>query len=325
MKNNFATFILSIGSILAASLGCAESPKKPAWQKAQAIAEALDHPSAITVDDKFIYYVTGGTIASLQSGTSGVWKIPISGGQPVQLFKGYSIDENSVILPDTFVLGTDKDYVYWSSGAIWRTPKTGGESIKLTVGKPTEMVLDETDLYWHNFGGENAPPTPIYNVSKTGGEAKAFTDPVITSGIALDSSNLYWAQSDGIYKKPKNGGAPTKIHSPAEKQFISGLAADVNNLYFTEGSGRNSLWKISKQGGEPQKIAAEINTAHKFYAAGDFLYFVKNEGSFETSLNKVSTGGGEITQIDSGYLRSFAIGMDKIFITDIAKIYSLAR
>lgn len=190
---------------------------------------------------------------------------------------------------------------------------------------PTEMILDETNIYWHNFGGEKAPPTPIYIVTKTGGEAKAFTEPVITSGMAIDSNNIYWAQSNGIYKKAKNGGESTKIYSPPEKQSVSGLTADENNLYFTQGDGRNSLWKISKQGGAPQKLAPEINHVHEFYVWGDFVYFIKNVGSFDTSLNKVSTNGGEVIEIDSGYLKSFTVGKDQIFITDVTKIYRLAK
>ncbi|HVE57431.1 MAG TPA: DUF5050 domain-containing protein [Pyrinomonadaceae bacterium] len=317
--------ILPLMFILGVILGCSATKKEPEWQKAQVLAEKVDHPQAITTDDQFIYYVTGGTIASLNEGTSGVWKMPLAGGQPVQLFKGCQIDKDHVLLPDTFVLATDEKYVYWSSGAIWRTPKTGGESEKITTGMPTEWALDDARIYWHNFGGENSPPTPIYVVDKKGGEAKAFTEPVITTGIVLDTDFLYWAQSDGIYKLAKSGGGKIKVFSPPEKQSVSGLSADKDNFYFTLGDGRNALMKLNKLGGEPQKIAPEINHIYKFYTDGKFIYFIKNEGSFETTLNKVSVNGGEITRLDNGYLASFTVGTDKVFITDIARIYSLAK
>lgn len=311
--------------LLGVILGCSAMKKELEWQKAQILAEKVDHPQAITTDDKFIYYVTGGTIASLNEGTSGVWKMPLAGGQPVQLFKGYQIDKDHVLLPDTFVLATDEKYVYWSAGAIWRTPKDGGESEEITGGKPTEWALDETKIYWHNFGGENSPPTPIYVVDKKGGEAKAFTEPNITTGIVLDKEFLYWAQSDGIYKQAKSGGEKIKVFSPPEKQSVSGLIADKDNFYFTLGNGRNALMKLAKQGGEPQKIAPEINHVYEFYTDGKFVYFIKNESSFDTSLNKVAVGGGEITKLDNGYLASFTVGNDKVFVTDIARIYSLVK
>src|SRR5688500_15416149 len=94
--------ILSIGTIIGVILGCAESEKKPQWQKAQIFAENLDHPAAIATDENFIYFVTGGTVASLNEGTSGVWKMPLAGGQAIQLFKGVLINERKAILPDTF-------------------------------------------------------------------------------------------------------------------------------------------------------------------------------------------------------------------------------
>jgi len=319
------SLILPFLSLFGAILGCSNVAKTPEWQKAKVLADKVDHPSAVTSDGEFIYYVTGGTLASLNEGTSGVWKMPVAGGPPVQLFKGQKIDERTVILPDTFILATDEKYVYWSSGAIWRTPKTGGESEKITVGMPTEFALDDAKIYWHNFGGENSPPTPIYTVDKKGGEPLEFTEPVITSGIAIDKENLYWAQSDGIYKKPKTGGDKTKIYTPPDKQSVSGLQMDENNFYFTRGDGRNALYRIAKQGGEAQKLAPEVNHALEFRVGGNFVYFFKNVGSFDTSLNKVASGGGEVVLIDSGYARSFTVGKDKIFVTDISKIYALEK
>src|SRR5690606_25506732 len=102
-----------------------------------------------------------------------------------------------------FVLATDENYVYWSSGSIWRTPKNGGNSEKICGGMPTEWAFDHERIYFHNFGGENSPPTPIFVVDKKGGEAREFTEPVITSGMVIDKDLLYWTQSDGIYKIPK--------------------------------------------------------------------------------------------------------------------------
>lgn len=325
MKNNFATFLVSAGAFFVSVLGCAESPKAPEWQKAQVLATNLDHPQTVVADGEFIYYITGGTIASLNAGTSGVWKMPLAGGQPIQLFKGRKIDENKAVLPDTFVLATDEKYVYWSSGTIWRTPKTGGESEEITGGMPTEWALDETKIYWHNFGGENAPPTPIYSVEKQGGAAKAVTEPVIASGIVVDTEFLYWAQPDGIYKITKSGGEKVKVYTAPEKQFVSGLIADQDNFYFTLGKGKNVLMKFSKKSGEVIKIASEINHVKHFYTDETHVYFIKNDGLFSSSLNKVSKNGGEITKLDNGNPASYTIGKDKVFVTDIARIFTLEK
>ena len=86
-----------------------------------------------------------------------------------------------------------------------------------------------------------------------------------------------------------------------------------------------SLFKVPKKGGEAVKIAPSINNALHFYADDTNIYFVLNEGTFGTSLNKVSKNGGEITKLDSGYIASYTIGKDKIYVTDIAKIYALGK
>ena len=326
MFKNKVNFILAMSILSFFSLACGEvTTKAPAWQKAKVLAENLDHPAAITTDENSIYYITGGTIASLNEGTSGVWKMPLSGGQPVQLFKGHYLDKDHVLLPEFFVLETDEKYVYWSSGGIWRTPKAGGESTRITDGAPTEWTIDDTKIYWHNFGGENAPPKPIYVADKNGGEAKAFTEPIITTGIVDDKNFIYWAQSDGIYKQAKTGNEKSKVYAPAEKQNVSGLIADAENFYFTQGNGRNALFKLSKTGGEPVKIASEINHVQKFYSDETHIYFIKDESSFSNSLVKVPKNGGEVIKIDGGYSSSFTVSKDKIFVTDISKIYELTK
>lgn len=324
-KKNVFNLILTMSILTFFSAACGENAKQPEWRKAKILAENLDHPAAIVSDDLFVYYVTGGTIASLNEGTSGVWRKPVAGGEAVQLFKGHYVDKDSVILPDFFVLAIDDKYVYWSSGEIWRTPKMGGESQKITSGVPTKLVLDADKIYWQNFIGENGPPQPIYYCDKEGGEAKALTEPVIASGIVADDENVFWAQPDGIYKISKNGGEKTKVYSATEKQNISGLIADKDNFYFTQGNGRNAFFKVSKIGGEAVKIAPNLNHAYNFYTDGTNVYFIMDEGSSGSSLNKVSKNGGEVVKIDSGYSNSFTIGKNSIFVTDISKIYELKK
>ena len=160
---------------------------------------------------------------------------------------------------------------------------------------------------------------------KKGGEAKALTDTANISAIAIDKDFFYWSQPDGIYKMPKNGGEKTKVYSAPEKQQITDMIADGDNFYLMQGDGNMSLFKVAKKGGEATKIAPSINNAHHFYADETNIYFVLNEGSFGTSLNKVSKNGGEVTKLDSGYIASYTVGKDKIYVTDIANIYELAK
>jgi Domain of unknown function (DUF5050) len=321
---NDRTLLLSAAILIGLAIGCSQTAKAPDWPKAAVLAQNLDHPAALTADDKNIYFVTGGTIASLNEGTSGVWKMPISGGTPVELFKGYKKDEKTVVLPDGFVMATDDKYVYFSAGNILRVSKDGGEAQVITPGFPTEMVPDNDRIYWHNFVGEGMQPTPAYSVDKKGGEAKPLTGAVNISAIAIDGEFLYWAQPDGIYKTPKDGGEPAKVFTAAEKTDISGLAIAGDDLYFSCGSGRNALMRVSKKGGEAETVTDEINHTFPFYPDGDSVYFIRNEGTFGTSVNRVSKGGGPVTKLDSGYVANYFVRNGHIFIADIARIYDLA-
>ena len=83
--------------------------------------------------------------------------------------------------------------------------------------------------------------------------------------------------------------------------------------------------KLAKQGGEAVKIAPEIDHASEFYTDGKHVHFIKNKGTFDSSLNKVAISGGETVLIDSGYPASFTVGVNKIFVADISKIYALDK
>lgn len=302
--------------------GCSQTPKDLEWTNAKVLTEKLEDPHLLAVDDKFLYFVTGGHLASLKAGTSGVWKISIEGGQPIQLFKGYQKDEKTVFLPDTFVLAIDKEYVYFAAGYIYRISKEGGEPEQITAGTPTEMVLDEENIYWHNFVGESMPPTPVYSVSKKGGEVKTLTDAVRVIDIAVDQEGFYWAQMDGIYKIGKKSGEKIRVYKAANGSRITGMIIDKDSILLVE---NNQLFEIPKTGGNAKIITPNINSVHKFFVDERNVYFVINEGSFGTSLNKVSKSGGEVTKIDSGYFNQYLIGKDKIYISDKARIYELAK
>lgn len=311
--------------LLGMIFGCGVISKTPDWTKAQVLAEKLDHPLAITVDGAFIYYVTGGTLASLHEGTSGVWKMPLNGGAPVQLFKGYQKDEHTVHLPDTFVLATDEKYIYWSSGYIWRTPKDGGASEIVTAGTPTEMVVDDAKIYWHNYVGEGMKPTPVYSVAKKGGTPQVLSDAVTILAIALDKDFIYWAQPDGIYQKPKNGGPQTKLYTPPDKQSLNDMLRDDENFYVMQGPpGKTALYRIPRNGSAPVQLAPSINNAHKFYADKTHIYFVVYEQS-QTFIHKVAKTGGASVALDGGYLASYTVGANKIYLTDIARILTLDK
>lgn len=166
---NPSTFILAVALLLLAILGCRSiTQPKPSWTKAKKLSENEDHPSKIISDGNSVFYVTGGTVASMNEGTNNIKRIFLKDGSVSVLVKG------GKLIPDS-TLAVDEKFLYWSDGGnIMRVPKEGGESEKIIAGapKPDEMVLDDENIYWLIWGGEGSPPLPVMFAPKKGGEAK---------------------------------------------------------------------------------------------------------------------------------------------------------
>src|ERR1044072_3046799 len=89
--------VLSI--LVAGASGCELKNSEPTWTKSKIIAAKLDHPQALAVDGKYLYFILGGTVASQNEGTNNVMRMPIEGGAPTIVFKG-----GAKYIPDSFFL-----------------------------------------------------------------------------------------------------------------------------------------------------------------------------------------------------------------------------
>lgn len=312
-------FIFLMMSLLASLFGCGGNRSTAkSWQKAKPLTEDLDHPNALASDDKFIYFVTGGTVASQHEGTNNVMKMPIGGGAPTVIFKGGDI------IPDAEALALDDEYLYFSADGLRRVAKTGGEATLLTQAFMTsEIVVDKENVYWMPYVGEGMTPAPVYAVAKKGGETKAITDRRPTAnGLCVDDKFVYWIQTDGIYKTGKQGGSIEKIYTMPDSDISSDLRNDSDNFYFLHVKS-NNLMKLAKSGGEPTLLAKGVA---RFWVGKDEIVFQRWVHSFDMSIYKVDKNGTGETELDTnGYLAGLTIGKDRIFLSDISKIYELAK
>lgn len=303
-------------------LGCGQMKREPPWTKSKVLATKLDHPQAIAVDEKHIYFILGGTIASQQEGTNNVMRMPIEGGAPSVVFKG-----GDKYIPDTFFLTLDERYAYFSVGSLVRVPKDGGQIEEISIaGMPTEFVMDNENYYWHPFVGEGMPPAPFYSMSKKGGTAQAITDPrPSANGLSIDDQFVYWIQTTGIYKKPKNGSEITQVYATPNGQISSGLRQDADSFYFTQGTSKHALYRLSKKGGEPIQLAKSINSAVDFLLDETHVYFQREKDLNTDYLSKVAKSGGDVVDLDYGYARSFTVGKTDVYFTDVNTIYSIPK
>ncbi|HEX7720780.1 MAG TPA: hypothetical protein VF397_01395, partial [Pyrinomonadaceae bacterium] len=183
-KRNISSLCIALCVILLAVLACRSTnqSKDPGWTKAKVLSDKEDHPSKIITDGDAVYYVTGGTVASMNEGTNNIKRISLRDGSVSVLVKG------GKLIPEE-ILALDDKFVYWSDGGnLYRISKGGGESEKIIAGaaRPDEMVMDDQNIYWVMWGGEGSPPQPLMFAPKKGGDPKELTPAYMgTSGIAI--------------------------------------------------------------------------------------------------------------------------------------------
>ena len=323
----------ALALLLFAILACRSTnlSNGPSWTKLKVLSDKEDHPSKIVVDSDAVYFITGGTVTSLNEGTNNIKKILLKDGTVSVLVKG------GRVIPDQ-MLAVDEKFLYWSDGGnIMRVPKSGGESEKIVPNapKPDEIVMDEENFYWVIWAGEGSPPSPLMVAPKAGGAPKELTPRYAgTSGISIDRDNVYWMTGEGIKKISKKGGEVVDVYRNTSKSPSLGLLQDDDNFYFAQmdSRGKSALMKLNKKSEEATQLAASINHVMDFAADADNLYYFDNvpgQGSFGgVALMKVRKAGGSPAEIDqgtAGWIRYLAVDAKQVYFTDIARVNAIAK
>ncbi|XYI02444.1 hypothetical protein ACMHYB_22895 [Sorangium sp. So ce1128] len=120
-----------------------------------------------------------------------VWKAPKTGGTPAELSTGLGGS------PSGMAVDADSVYVSIRSVGIVRLPKAGGVATTVATGAASYLAADAERLYW--FDGSSLVAT-----CKNGGGrqvvATGMSDP---RGIAVDDSQLYWGDSNKVWRVTK--------------------------------------------------------------------------------------------------------------------------
>jgi len=327
------SLLLALALLLFSILGCrsTNSLKPPSWTKAKVLSDKEDHPSKIISDGHSVFFVTGGTVASMNEGTNNIKKISLKDGSVTVLVKG------GKQIPSA-ALAVDDRFLYWSDGGnILRVPKDGATSEKIITAAPNpdQMVVDAENIYWLIWAGEGSPPQPLMMAPKNGGEAKQLTPPQSpTSGIAIDADFVYWMTGAGIQKISKKGGEITEVYRNPSKSPSLGLAADADNFYYAQmnSNGKSALMKFVRKTGEVTQLVPSINHVFEFIIDDRNVYYfdeIPGTGSFgPIALKKVPKAGGDPVTLDqgeAGWVKYLAVDSTQVYFTDIARVYALAK
>jgi hypothetical protein len=185
----------------------------------------------------------GGVITTLATGTSSprslaltpttvywtningaVLKVPVGGGAATTIA--------SSIAPTTGIVVSGLN-VYWTAKAsVWKQPLAGGATTQIYtgmgVGDLEDIVSDGSNVYFTETSNSQILATGI-----NGGAVTVVANANTPNGIALDGTNLYWADNGnngGIEKVATSGGAMTTI---APAQSAVSVAVDATSAYWT--------------------------------------------------------------------------------------------
>jgi len=235
-----------------------------------------DHPAAITVDDRNIYWIS--------DSRSSISKLSKTGGAPARIVTGHEnirrlvLDRDKIYfntdeevksvskaggLPTTLAtitdiayygLAVDKTNVYYVStlakkNQLMKVSKDGGPASNLASNLyvPSDITADGTNAYWIDYADDS-----VKKVSINGGAVQTVGDCERPNAIAVDADSVYCAGAGGIVRfRKSNSALVTRIDGPDD---FSRIAFDEKNLYVI---GVKGIYRVSKDGGHPTLLVTQ--------------------------------------------------------------------
>jgi len=246
---------------------------------------------------------------------------------------GSSVDAGSPVPPGlvTLAIGgnepngmaTDGREVFWASvdwddeggasgpGSLHEVSVNGGPVTVLAKGVlPYAVAIDATNVYWTDNPGyamsDGGNGSDILRTPRDGGPTSVlFSGPVVSTGIAMDATNLYWGGGapDGgsgelLMKMPLAGGAPVTLATATGGiGCVAGcIAVDSTSVYWVAAG---FMTKVPIAGGASVSLAPVGEVGGLAVAAAGVYWTQLDSPNGAGSVRTVPLDGGEVTTIAS--------------------------
>lgn len=221
-----------------------------------------------------------------------------------------------------FAPAADQTHVYWSeapvldTGSVKSCPQTGcpvlpdggGGPLVYVSGlqlSPGPVAIDAQNIYWATYWTTtNTVVGGIWSCPLAGcgaGGPRSLGTPYGASGIAVDSTYLYWVSqiNTSIHRIPKNtldGGGdqvlyagPTSSSDPLYFVSAGQVAIDATSVFFVDTSG-GGVWRAPITGGAPVLVIND-SSGHDLPVDVDtsWLYTATTNGANGSILRTVKT------------------------------------
>jgi hypothetical protein len=207
-----------------------------------AIVATDKRPVRVAVDATALYWT---------SQTGSVKSVSLSGGAPNTIFA--TTGET-----DGIALGASS--VYWTvvgqGGSVLSAPLGGGAATTIATSQddPLYLAVTSTAAYWIDGDIYGSMDGGCLMTAPLDGGPPAALSPwqnLAGGAVAVDATNVYWAQETSIFSRPLGGGATTTLVSGVGPTDI---AVDASHVYWTERS-TNSINKVPITGGAATVVA----------------------------------------------------------------------
>lgn len=175
-------------------------------------------------------------------------------------------------------IAIDATYVYWGDfgRGVQRTPIVGGAITTIAGG--WIFAVDATNAYTSSYDTQaSIVSCPLDGCSNNGTYIATAVQP---THIAVDSTNIYFADYDGVWTCPLTGcgGKPTPLAS-ATYEHASGFAIDAVNVYWTYAD-KGIVLSCAKEGcnDAPTILAANHDSPGGITSDGVNVYWTNMTG-----------------------------------------------
>ncbi len=240
----------------------------------------------------------------------------------------------SADFPGSGPIVTDGVNVYWTvsgliyisasgaqrfAGRVMQAPVDGGAAITLAVEPqaasctPMDIAVSGGSVYWTTpyepdggAGSGTVETTPVEGGTPMLLASVAHGWPL--SGIAVDSSRVYWGTTDSILALALDGGAPLPLVSTGAQS----IAVDSANLYWATGTLPGAMARMPLDGGAQTTIATMQDTPVAIAVDGMNIYWATLDSATTWSINASPTDGGPLTTVASNFV-SFLIDSGNLY------------
>src|SRR5262249_9551793 len=210
----------------------------------------------------------------------------------------------------------DEAYLFWvtDTGQVGRVDKGGGapQVLRNVTGMSLVAIALDTDHAY--FTSDDSSGDNVYAMSKDGGgNAELASNQGGLTGIAANASGIYWERNTN---NPQAGtvvgyadGGLVPLYQPPSPSYMSGLAADAQNLFWVQDSGY--VYEApAAASGMIIPLACGGNTINAFTIDQQNVYYASvGSGTIVATLKGDQPPMGQCSAASSSTL---AVGVNKV-------------